>query len=147
MGTKLSFVPTFDFDDAPDALAISVAGVMARQHADDSRAFLQSLAALLTSVMPGETVVERVGLWGGGKRSVRRLEVTFAEDSGATLTRYSLEDGGLGTIAAARAQIVRGIAVKNEPISPDDWIEAVSRAIVRRAEQHKATRDALQRLL
>lgn len=125
----------------PDALELSVAAAMSRQYTDDSRAFLVSLADLLESALPGEARVRRSGLFGGNSRPVRRIEIDFPEG------RFALEDTGRGPLAATRTQIVRDVALKTETVPISEWIEAVSAAIARRADESKATRDSLQQLL
>jgi hypothetical protein len=43
--------------------------------------------------------------------------------------------------------VVRGIALKNDDLSLDEWIDAVSRAVVTQAAESGRGRDALARLL
>jgi hypothetical protein len=124
-----------------DALELSVAAAMSRQHTEDSRVFLLSLADLLESALPGEARIRRSGLLGGNSRPVRRIEIDFPDG------RFALEDAGRGPLLATRTQVVRDVALKTEPISITEWIQAVSAAIARRADESKATRDSLQQLL
>lgn len=120
---------------------MSVAAAMSRQYTEDSRSFLVSLADLLESALPGEARVRRSGLFGGNSRPVKRIEIDFPEG------RYALEDAGRGPVAATRTQIVRDVALKTETVPVNEWIEAVSAAIARRADESKTTRDSLQQLL
>jgi hypothetical protein len=128
--------------DLPDDIALSVAAAMARQHADDARAFLGRLAALLESALPGEVSVQRAGLFGGDRRPVKRVEVTLPDGDHAA--RYVLEDAGRGPLAATQTQVVRGIALKSENCAVPDWIAAVGAAIERRAAESAAVRNALR---
>ena len=130
-----------------DALEIAVAAAMAQQWAGDTREFLRLLADLLETALPVETTVTRAGLFGGDKRPVRRVEATFSRDGGITGTRYAIDDSGRGVLAPAKTQVVHGVALKTEPMAMEAWIAEVGAAIGGRAEQNKATRDALEQLL
>jgi hypothetical protein len=137
-------------DEAPmDALAIQVAGAMARQYASDSRSFLNHLARVLVSALGQDSVeVKRSGLLGGDSRPVRRIAVEFTEEAGARASRYVIEaTNPRGTLAPTRVQIVRNITLKTEPLTVEKWIEEVGAAIAAEAEQHRASRDALNALL
>ena len=134
-------------DDPTDALEMSIAAAMARQYEADARSFVKSLAALLESALPGEATIQRSGLFGGDKRPIRRLEIDFVDDVSGHAVRYAIEDSGKGPLAATQTQIVRGIALKTEPIPTGNLIVAVGRAIAKRAEANKATRNALASLL
>ena len=134
-------------DDPADALEISIAASMARQYEADARSFLKSLAELLESALPGEATIQRSGLFGGDKRPIKRLEIDFADDSTGHATRLALEDPGKGALVATRTQLVRGIALKTESIPPGNLIVALGRAIAKRAEANRATRNALASLL
>jgi hypothetical protein len=120
---------------------MSVAAAMSRQYTADSRVFLLSLADTLEMALPGEARIRRSGLLGGNSRPIRRIEIDFPEG------RFGLEDPGRGPLVATRTQVVRDVALKTEPVTVNDWIQAVSAAIARRAEESKATRDSLQQLL
>ncbi len=139
-----------DLANGSGALGIGVAGALARQYADDAKGFLSGLAALLESAAPDETTVKRAGLFGGDARPVRRIDLVIGSNADApeTVTRYGIEDaGGHGNLSASRTQIVRGIALKTQAVPVEAWIAEVSDAIARRADRHKATRDALRDLL
>lgn len=143
----MSSPPSEHFSLLDDPLEIAVAAAMGRQHTEDARSFLRGLADLVEAALPGEATVTRSGLFGGDKRPVKRIEVTFAEAGGTKQVRYVIEDPGSGPLAATRTQMVRGVALKTEPLEASAWIEAVSAAIARRADESRATRDALKRLL
>ena len=135
--------------DALDALTVQVAGAMGRQHAADSRAFLNHLARFLVAALgEGAVIVRREGLFGGKNRPVKRLEVEFIEDGGAKVFRYSLEASGTRShLAAQRVPIVRNVTLMAESLTVEEWIAAVSAAIAAESERNKASRDALEQLL
>ena len=131
----------------PDTLELMVAAAMGRQYRDDSRSFLKSLAHLLEQILPGEAQVQRSGWFGGDDRPVKRLEVSFRDPEAAqNSTRYFIEAEGSGEPIAGRTKVVRGIALKTETITTDDWVTDISTALARRSADSKAARDALRRL-
>jgi hypothetical protein len=56
-------------------------------------------------------------------------------------------DHDAGRISCRRRTVVRGIALKNEEIDLDTWIDAVTRALVQEAQASERGREALERLL
>ena len=130
-----------------DTLELRVSAEMARQYAGDAHSFLRSLAQLLESTMPGEATIQRAGLFGGDKRPIRKIEVEFDPGVETTAQRYVLEVTGHGAIAAARTQIVRGVALKTQSIPVPEWIAEVAGSITHRAGQNKIIRDALSGML
>src|SRR5262249_17342222 len=51
-----------------------------------------------------------------------------------------------GAVVAERAEMVRGIAVKTEPMSVDSWLDALAEAVSAQAGSRAVTLDALKRL-
>ena len=121
--------PEQDFD----LLAASL-----RADATDLRAFVEALAAKLEGAFPDRTQVERKGLL--GPKRVRRVAVRVGDDE------FELEhdDGALST---RRRSVVRGIALKNEELELDRWIDELSRCLVDAAGASERGREALERLL
>jgi hypothetical protein len=79
------------------------------------------------------------GLFGGAKR-VQRIRVAVGSDE----FTLASEDGRL---ECRRRTVVRGIALKNEELSLDEWIDEISRALVAAASESERGRAALGRLL
>ena len=121
--------PARDFD----LLAASL-----RADATDLKAFVEAFATKLEGAFPDHVEVDRGGLFGG--KRVRRLAVDVGEQ------RYELEhdDGRVGT---RRRTIVRGIALRNEELPLDEWIDDLSRRLVEEAGRSERGRVALERLL
>jgi hypothetical protein len=109
-----------------------------RADARDLDAFVEALAAKLTTAFPQSTRVERKGFRGGGR--VRALDVELGEH------RYRLSVQS-GRPACSRARTVRGIVLKNEELDLDEWIESLARDLAESAEQSERGRVALERLL
>ncbi len=105
----------------------------------DTRAYLEVLAGKLDASFPGHVQIERRGLVPGSKK-VRRIVVLLGED------RYALESDN-AQLVCLRSTMVRGIALKNDQIGLDEWIDGLSHALVRTAEASEQGRLALERLL
>lgn len=117
-----------------------VAATLSKQFAADQRSFLENVAKLLEGMLPEETEINRRG---GifSKKTVHRITATLGED------RFILEDHGHGSLQASRVRVVRGIALKTQPIAIEDWVTALSDHIDERAKTSQAARDALARLV
>jgi hypothetical protein len=116
-----------------DLLAASL-----RADATDLRAFVAGLAAKLEGAFPERVRVDRGGLFGG--KRVRTVSVDLGDN------RYELEHDD-GRVSCRRSNVVRGIALKNEPLELDEWIDALSRELAVEAGRSERGRAALERLL
>ena len=76
----------------------------------------------------------------GGQKRVEKVGVTLGPDE------FELERRD-GRVNCRRRTVVRGISLKSEELSLEDWIDAVSRALVDEAAESERGRAALARLL
>jgi hypothetical protein len=113
-----------------------------RADTTDLVAFVEALATKLEGALPGDVTVERKGggLLGRGTKQVRRISVAMQEGS------YDLEWAG-AQLQTSRRSEVRGIVIKSERLTLDEWIDALSRELTERAQKSERSRVALQRLL
>ena len=111
-----------------------------RADASDLGVFVEVLASKLELSFPSSVRVERKGGLLGGEKRVRRLEVDLDDH------RYELE-ADRGRVDCRRRTVVRGIALKNEELSLDEWIDALSRGLAAAAAETEQGRVALQRML
>jgi hypothetical protein len=109
-----------------------------RADADDLRVFVEALAAKLEQSFPGRCRVRRTGLF--GKKSVREISVELGE------SRYELSHDE-GTISTRRSSVVRGISLKSEKLSLDEWIDSLAAQLVAEAGRSERGRLALEQLL
>ena len=119
---------------------LGVAGALSREYAADERAFLGFLATALQRALGGEVDVT----YRGGfltKKTVQSVSIIGGEN------RYVLEDPGKGPLQAKIVHVVRGIALKNQPIEIESWLTLVAEVIEDRAHRHEATARALQGVL
>jgi hypothetical protein len=112
-----------------------------RADTTDLNAFVEALAVKLEGALPDSVKVDRKGggLLSRGKR-VRRISIGMDE------ARYDLERVG-ESIQTSRCNEVRGIVIKSERLGLDEWIDALSRELMQRAQQSERSMLALQRLL
>lgn len=122
-------------DSTLDLLAASL-----RADARDLKAFVEALAERLEGAFPGEARVQRRRGLLGGPKPVRRIDLQLGDE------RFELEHDG-GTVTCARRRIVRGVAVRSDPLGLDEWIDALTRAVGAVAEKSAEGRAALERLL
>jgi hypothetical protein len=112
-----------------------------RADTTDLNAFVEALAIKLEGALPGGVKVDRRG---GGllsrEKRVRRISIGMDE------SRYDLERVG-ESIQTSRCSEVRGIVIKSERLGLDEWIDALSRELMTRAQQSERSMLALQKLL
>lgn len=118
-----------------DLLAASL-----RADARDLEAFVEALATKLEVSFPDRVRVDRKGGRFGGRRRVERLAVEL-DDHNFELAKERAE------VNCRRRNVVRGIVLKNEELSLDEWIDQLSAALARAAGDTERGREALQRLL
>jgi hypothetical protein len=128
---------------ADETFDLSAAGL--RADGTDLRISVEVLASKLESSLPGRTRVERRGggLLGRGEKHVRQIQVDLGSDSG---TRYQLEIDG-ERVEGFRERKSGGIAIKREPLDPDEWIAALTDELQSEAQRSAEARAALEGLV
>ncbi|HEY5044572.1 MAG TPA: hypothetical protein VII53_01820 [Solirubrobacteraceae bacterium] len=125
---------------------LSAAGL--RADGTDLRISVEVLAAKLEATLPGRTRVERHGggLLGRGEKHVREIQVELGADSGAGGAIYKLTIDG-DRVEAFRERKSGGIAIKREPLDPDQWVAALTDDLRSEAERSAEARLALEGLV
>lgn len=96
---------------------------------------IEVLARKLELALPHATrVTRRAKRFLSKERLVEAIEVTLGE------CRYALHVRG-------RAQEVRGIVIKREPLALDAWVRALAADLEQQAQTSASAREALARLL
>jgi hypothetical protein len=123
---------------APDWESLGVAGALLSRYQQDQQALLEQLATFLESTLPRQTSVHRtLGVLGPRRTTAIRLELGSM--------RYELTQST--QLEASRTRVVRGVAVRSDPMAVEDWLTEVGRALSRELERTGGGRDALARLL
>ncbi len=124
--------------EGSDVIGMGVAAALGRQYAQEQREFLPMMARILKDSMPDSVELLETGLF---KKSLKGLVVNHGGN------RYTLEDPGRGPLQASFTRVVRGIALKTEPLTVDEWLAAVSEVLEKTAAENAAARAALARTL
>ena len=112
-----------------------------RADSSDLETFVEALATKLEASFPGHVKVERKGSrFVPGARPVRRISVPLGDST------FELEHDG-GRVSCSRRAVVRGIALRTEEMPLDEWIDALSAALVSEAGSSESAREALRKLL
>jgi hypothetical protein len=128
---------------ADETFDLSAAGL--RADGTDLRISVEVLAAKLESSLPGRTRVERRGggMLGRGEKRVRQIQVELGSGSG---TRYQLTIDG-DRIEGFRERKSGGIAIKREPLDPDEWVTALTDELQSEAQRSAEAHAALEGLV
>ncbi len=123
-----------------EGLGFEVLASSLRADAGDTKSFLEVLANKLGGALPTRTSVERESHLFAREKPVKSISIELGE------FRYQIGHQH-GTLTAQRTRVVRGIALKTEALGVDDWLDALSQALLELAQQSASDRAALQRML
>ena len=112
-----------------------------RADKNDLKTFLDALAIKLEGSLPDHTKVTRQGGVFSRERSVKEIVVTLGEN------RYRIGREKQGFLIAVREHMVRGIVLKTEQTTVDQWIDELSGALAQLASQSAHSRATLERFL
>lgn len=128
-------------DVVNEGLGFEMVAASLRADQTDTRAFLAALAVKMEGALPAQTVVERArdGLF-KGTTHVSRVQINLSP------SLYSIAGARAG-FEATRSKIVGGVAIKNEALSLDVWIESLARDLAAYAKSSASARAALERLV
>ena len=125
---------------ASDWESLGVTGALLSRYQQDHQALLEQLAIFLKSMLPGQTTVRRtLGVF--GKRRATGMTVELGG------IRYGLEHGKRSGLDASRTRVVRGVAVRTEQLSVEDWLAELTAALTAELARTTDGRAALTRLL
>jgi hypothetical protein len=122
------------------AMSFDLVAASIRADLSDLRTFMDVLATKLQNALPGMVIVEREGGLFKRERRVKVIRVQLDDKL------YELSRSGVTPEARLQHQ-VRGITLKNEPVSLDVWITQLSQHLARHAESSAEARAALERLV
>jgi hypothetical protein len=112
-----------------------------RADKNDLKTFLDALAIKLEGSLPDHTKVIRHGGIFSRERSVKEIVVTLGE------YQYRIGSEKQGFLIAVREHMVRGIVLKTEQTTVDQWIDELSEALAQLASHSAQSRAALERFL
>jgi hypothetical protein len=112
-----------------------------RADKNDLKTFLDALAIKLEGSLPEHTQVTRYGSLFSRERSVKEIVVSLGE------YQYRIGREKQGLLIASRAHMVRGIILKTEQTTVDQWIDELSEALAQLSSHSAHSRAALERFL
>ena len=115
---------------------IGIAGALTRELGQDHEAFVQHLAHALASAFPNEAELRHEGGFLSKKR-LAGVSIKLGDDL------YSLLKPAKGQIESTKTHVVRGIALKTEPLPIADWLREVSERLEARVSGDSHARSAL----
>lgn len=128
-------------DEFSEPLQMELFAASLRADATDVKAFLEALAAKLQGALPQQTTVTRHSGLFAREHPVKSVELTLGD------YHYSISRERQGPLLARRAKIVRGIVLKNDQLTVEQWIEELATALAATAASSAQARDALHRFL
>jgi hypothetical protein len=112
-----------------------------RSSSGDLSTFVEILAEKLERGLPGRVRVgRRSGRFRSKAKQVSSVECELGE------RRYLLAVSE-GALEARRATAVRGVVLKSEVLSLDEWLDALARDLAQEAQSSEQSRIALEQLL
>jgi hypothetical protein len=124
-----------DFEADP-LIQIGVAGALSKELQQDHEQFIQYLARALQSAFPNEAQLRYEGGFLAKKR-LAGVSIKLGDDV------YSLTKPTRGALESTRTHVVRGIALKTEPIPVEQWLHEISSRIEETVGKNSQARSAL----
>src|SRR6266700_966104 len=122
------------------AIDVELVAASLRASSSDLKTFVEVLADKLETALPGRVQVERKATrFLGKEKRVERIQCQLGE------ARYLLSTGA--GIEARRAKTVRGVVLKTEELSLDEWLGALAHDLADEAQTNEHAQQALQQLL
>jgi hypothetical protein len=120
---------------------LGVVSALATNYSRDAKAFLETLATTLESVLPEQVNIERKRGLFVKAHPVVKLEITFGDHF------YVLHDPGHGRLVATHAKAVRGITLKTDDLAIEDWISQIGSHLQELEKHSEKTYYALKEFL
>ena len=128
-------------DEISEPMRTELFAASLRADKTDLKTFLDALAFKLEGSLIDYTRVTRQGSIFSRERPVKEVVVSLGE------YQYRIGREKQGSLVAVRAHAVRGIVLKTEQISVDQWIDELSEALAQLASRSAQSRSALERFL
>lgn len=115
---------------------VGIAGALEKELQGDHATFVQFLASAFERAFPNQTELKFEGGFLAKKR-LAGLSIRLGDDA------YALIKPRNGPLQANRTHVVRGIALKTEPLTVDEWMREVSIRLETQVAQDQDARSAL----
>ena len=128
-------------DEISEPMRTELFAASLRADKTDLKTFLDALAVKLEGSLPDYTRVTRQGSFFSRERSVKNIVVSLGE------YQYRIGREKQGFLISVREHVVRGIVLKTEQTTVDQWIDELSEALAQLASRSAQSRAALERFL
>ena len=128
-------------DEISEPMRTELFAASLRADKTDLKTFLDALAVKLEGSLPDYTRVTRQGSFFSRERSVKNIVVSLGE------YQYRIGREKQGFLISVREHVVRGIVLKTEQTTVDQWIDELSEALAQLASHSAQSRAALERFL
>lgn len=126
---------------APSQIELLAASL--RLNASDISNSIPALAQLLQSIAPNSCQIKqrKRGLM-SKQKNIEEISVQLGDDI------FSISQLGSGSaVKAIRSKIVRGITIKTDELSTDEWISSLAESLAVEAQKSETARSAISKLL
>lgn len=127
--------------DEEAALKVDILAAGLRGDQKESGSTVEFLAKKFELILPKHTKIVRGGWLLSSEKPVRELTVTFDD------FQYQLTVEKHGAVVAMEQKLVRGVVLKSNEVSMEEWINLVAQSLSRFAEKNSAARQALSDFL
>ena len=128
-------------DEPGQSLQVEVLAASLRADISDLGGFLEVLANKLAGALPHQTTVTRQKRLFSREHPVQQISVALGD------YEYHIAQEQRGQLLLTRAKVVRGIVLKTEQISMEQWIEELATGLALEASQNAQARIALEQFL
>lgn len=128
-------------DEFGEPLQVDMLAASLRADSTDLKAFLEALAVKLEGALPTQTAVMRQNRLFSREHPIREIIVTLGE------YQYRIVHEQRQPLITQRAKTVRGIVLKTDQMSMDQWINELATDLAQEANQSSQARIALERFL
>jgi hypothetical protein len=125
---------------ADDEIDVDLLAASLRASSSDLKVFVEVLADKLEHALPGRVQVERRSTrFLGKEKRVDRIQCQLGDERYVLSTRNGID--------ARRSKAVRGVVLKTEALSLDEWLGALAGGLADEARSSEQAQVALQQLL
>jgi hypothetical protein len=128
-------------DEISKPMSTELFAASLRSYKTEIMIFLDALAIKFEGSLPDHTRVTRLGSFFSRERPVKEIVVSLGE------YQYRIGKEKQGFLIAKREHMVRGIVLKTEQTTVDQWIDELSEALAQLASHSAQSRAALERFL
>jgi hypothetical protein len=125
----------------PQSVQVEMVAASLRADTTDLNAFMEVLATKLAGALPNQTEVIRHHSLFSRDHSVEQIVISLGD------AQYRVTRDRRNILSTSRAKIVRGIVLKTDEISMDQWIQGLATGLSQEAARSEGARIALERFL